>query len=391
VKITFRWYGENDRITLGKIRQIPVVTGVVTALYDTPVGGVWPEESIARLTGVCRENGLECEVVESLPVHEDIKLGLPSAAGYIENYKENIRRLGKYGVKCVCYNFMPVFDWLRSDLNYALSDGSSALSYKRKDILRLNPDRSKLSLPGWDESYTRDGLRALLARYENVDGERLWDNLGAFLSEIIPVAEASGVKMAIHPDDPPWSVFGLPRIITGAESVRRLLRLAPGEANGITFCTGSFGATGANGLLSRRENVKRRNGSRGGAITDGLKEIADAAKGRVHFLHLRNIEITGEHDFHETAHPSECGGIDMYAVLKKLLDDGFDGYVRPDHGRMIWGENGRPGYGLFDRALGACYIAGLYEAYVKERAADAGKKRDKFGVRRNVNKLINNV
>ncbi|MDR2091196.1 MAG: mannonate dehydratase [Clostridiales bacterium] len=341
MKITFRWYGENDGVTLDQIRQIPVVSGVVAALYDVPAGEVWSEKSIEKTAALCREKGLGFEVVESVPVREDIKLGLPSAKGYIENYKENIRRLAKYGIKCICYNFMPVFDWLRSDLNARKADGSTALSYRHSEVLRLDPLTSDLSLPGWDASYPRGELKDLLTRYSTVSEERLWDNLETFLKEIIPVASECGVKMAIHPDDPPWGIFGLPRIITGAESVKRLLRITDDPVNGITFCVGSFGAAKENNLF----------------------EIAEAAKGRIHFAHFRNVKRSGERDFEETAHPSECGDIDMFGLLKKLLDDGFSGYIRPDHGRMIWGEKGRPGYGLFDRALGACYIAGMYEAW----------------------------
>jgi mannonate dehydratase len=345
MKITFRWYGENDGVTLEQIRQIPVVSGVVSALYDVPAGGVWREESIKKTAALCREKGLEFEVVESVPVHEDIKLGLPSAKGYIDNYKENIRRLAKCGIKCICYNFMPVFDWLRSDLNAKKTDGSTALLYRHSDVLRLNPLTSDLSLPGWDACYSGDGLRELLARYADVGEERLWENLERFLKEIIPVASDCGVKMAIHPDDPPWGIFGLPRIVTGEKSVGRLLSLVDCEANGITFCVGSFGAAKENDLFG----------------------IAEAAKGRIHFAHFRNVKRSGERDVEETALPSECGDIDMFGLLKKLLDDGFSGYIRPDHGRMIWGETGRPGYGLFDRALGACYIGGMYEAWKKTR------------------------
>ncbi len=345
MKITFRWYGESDRITLNQIRQIPCVSGVVSAIYDTPVGSVWSEESIARLVGQCNAAGLECEVIESVPVHEDIKLGLPSAKRYIDAYCDNIRRLAKHGVKCICYNFMPVFDWLRSDLETPLPDGSNALTYRHRTVLEMDPATSELSLPGWDESYTKEGLKALLKQYESVDEEKLWGNLQRFLEAVIPVAEAEGVKMGIHPDDPPWGIFGLPRIITGADNIKRFLSLVDSPANGITLCTGSLGVA--------REN--------------DLSEIAEIAKGRIPFVHMRNIKITGERDFEETAHPSCYGNVDMYAVLKKLLDDGFDGYVRPDHGRMIWGEKGRYGYGLYDRALGATYLAGLYEGIVKSK------------------------
>ncbi len=344
MKITFRWYGKQDSIPLDYIKQIPVVSGVVSAIYDTPVGSVWSEQSISELVENCKEKGLECEVIESVPVHEDIKLGLPTARAYIENYKENLRRLAKYGVKCVCYNFMPVFDWLRSNLERHSSDGSNSLSYVHEEVLKMNPLTSELSLPGWDSSYSREELLGILKQYESVDAEKLWENLEVFLKEVIPVAEEVGIKMAIHPDDPPWPIFGLPRIITNLENLKRFLNLVDSPSNGITLCTGSLGAEKQNDLI----------------------EIAKMAKGKIPFAHIRNIRVDGK-DFYETAHPTECGSLDIYGVLKQLLDDGFDGYVRPDHGRMIWGETGRYGYGLFDRALGACYIAGLEEAIIKQK------------------------
>lgn len=345
MKITFRWYGDNDKIPLDYIKQIPVVSGVVSAVYDTPVGNVWSEESIAHIVGAAHAHDLECEVVESVPVHEDIKLGLPSAAKYIENYKENIRRLGKYGVKCICYNFMPVFDWLRSNLERQADDNSNSLSYVHDNVLKMNPLTSELSLPGWDSSYTKEGLKDLLESYARVDEEKLWDNLAVFLREIIPVAEEAGIKMAIHPDDPPWPIFGLPRIITNKENIERFLHIVDSPYNGITLCTGSLGADKNNDLI----------------------EIAKTAKGRIPFAHIRNIKLENDKDFYETAHPTSCGSLNIYGIVRQLIDDGFDGYIRPDHGRMIWGEKGRYGYGLYDRALGACYIGGLVEAITAEK------------------------
>lgn len=343
MKITFRWYGQNDPVTLEKIRQIPVVSGVVSAVYDTPAGNVWSEKSISDMVNSAKNAGLECEVIESVPVHEDIKLGLPSSAKYIENYCENILRLAKYGIKCICYNFMPVFDWLRSELENQNPDGSNSLAYRHERVLKMNPLAGDLSLPGWDESYTKDGLKILLKKYESIDGEKLFENLSVFLKKIIPVAESCGVKMALHPDDPPWGIFGLPRIVTNAENIVRILGICDSPSNGITLCTGSLCASQRNDITA----------------------IIEAAKGRIPFVHMRNIKNSGAYDFTETAHPTACGNIDMYAVMKKLYDTGFDGYIRPDHGRMIWGEKGKYGYGLYDRALGACYIAGLAEAVQK--------------------------
>lgn len=340
MKLTFRWYGDSDPVTLEKIRQIPTMTGIVSAVYDVPAGGVWSEESIAELKAKAETAGLEFEVVESVPVPEDIKLGNDKAPQLIENYCENVRRLGKAGVKVICYNFMPVFDWLRSELTRQNADGSNSLAYDDATVLAMNPLTSELSLPGWDESYTKEGLKDLLNQYKQIDEEVLWQNLKTFLEAVIPVAEESGVKMAIHPDDPPWGLFGLPRIITNEQNLERFLKLVDSPANGLTFCTGSLGAGQGNDLPAM------------------AKKFAD----RIHFVHLRNIRWTGPKDFEETGHPTSCGSLDMYAIVKALYEGGFDGYIRPDHGRMIWGETGRYGYGLYDRALGATYIAGLWEA-----------------------------
>ncbi|HIS98835.1 MAG TPA: mannonate dehydratase [Candidatus Faecaligallichristensenella faecipullorum] len=340
MKMTFRWYGPDDPVTLDKIRQIPGMSGVVSAVYEVPAGEVWPEESIERIRAQAAQNGLEFEVVESVPVHEDIKLGAPGRDRLIANYAENIRRLGKAGVKVICYNFMPVFDWLRSELSHPLPDGSNALAYDNQTVQSMDPLKSELSLPGWDESYTHEGLRALLTQYKSIDEERLWDNFAYFLKAIIPVCEQAGVKMAIHPDDPPWGIFGLPRIITGDESYARMAEICPSIYNGITLCTGSLGADPNNDLAA----------------------LAQKYAERIHFVHARNVKITGERCFEEAPHLSRMGSLNLYEILKALHDAGFDGYIRPDHGRMIWGETGRPGYGLYDRALGAAYINGLWEA-----------------------------
>jgi mannonate dehydratase len=343
MKMTFRWYGENDPVTLDKIRQIPNMSGIVSAIYNVPVGDVWPVERIQELKDEIESKGLTFEVVESVPVHEDIKLGKKSAQKYIDNYCENIRRLGRAGVKVICYNFMPVFDWLRSELARPLSDGSNSLAFDNATVLSLNPLTSDLSLPGWDESYSKAELKELLNNYKEVDEEKLWLNLSEFLRQIIPVAEHSGIKMAIHPDDPPWGIFGLPRIITNEKNLSRFLKIVDSSANGITFCTGSLGADPNN----------------------NLPEMITKFGKRIYFAHVRNVKITGEHCFQETAHPSQCGSLDMYKIVKALYDSGFDGYIRPDHGRMIWGETGRYGYGLYDRALGATYLTGLWEAIEK--------------------------
>lgn len=345
MKMTFRWYGPSDPVTLEKIRQIPGMSGIVSAVYDVKPGGVWSMESIQQIKTAAQANGLEFEVVESVPVPEDIKLGNKKAPALIDAYCENIRRLGQAGVKCVCYNFMPVFDWLRSELEHVQPDGANALAYDEGTVRAMDPAKGDLSLPGWDASYTKEELKSLLAAYAQIDENQLWKNLTAFLEAVIPVAREAGVNMAIHPDDPPWGMFGLPRIITCVENYRRFLNIVPDAHNGLTFCTGSLGANPENDLPAM------------------AAEFCD----RIHFLHLRNIKRTGERQFQEVAHPTDCGSLDMYGIVKALVDHGFDGYVRPDHGRMIWGEKGRYGYGLFDRALGAAYITGLFEAVEKGR------------------------
>ena len=345
MKMTFRWYGANDPVTLEKIAQIPTMTGVVSAVYDVAPGGVWSEESIAAIKNAAKQHNLEFEVVESVPVAEDIKLGNEKAAALIDVYCENVRRLGRAGVKCICYNIMPVFDWLRSELEYANPDGANSLAYDDETVRAMNPLTSELSLPGWDESYSKEQLRDLLKQYESISEEQLWKNLQTFLEAVIPVAEEVGVKMAIHPDDPPWGLFGLPRIITCEKNLERFLKLVDSPANGLTFCTGSLGASQDNDLV----------------------RMAGKFADRIHFLHLRNILWTGDRQFHEVGHPTDCGSLDMYGIVRALVENGFDGYVRPDHGRMIWGEKGRYGYGLYDRALGAAYIAGLFEAVEKDR------------------------
>ena len=343
MKLTFRWYGEDDPVTLEKIAQIPCMTGIVSAVYDVPPGEVWSEESIAKVKSAAAAHELAFEVVESVPVPEDIKLGTGKAPRMIENYCENVRRLAKAGVKCICYNFMPVFDWLRSELEHAQPDGANALAYDDATVRAMDPLKGDLSLPGWDASYTKAELKDLLTAYAALGEEWLWKNLETFLKAVIPVAKEVGVNMAIHPDDPPWSMFGLPRIITDKQNLQRFLDIVPEKNNGITFCTGSLGAD----------------------VQNDLVDMAATFADRIHFLHLRNIRHTGQRQFEEVGHPTACGSVDMFGVAKALTEHGFDGYVRPDHGRMIWGERGRYGYGLYDRALGATYIVGLFEAIEK--------------------------
>ena len=344
MKMTFRWYGEDDPVTLEKIRQIPGVEGIVSAIYDVPVGEVWEYEKIIKLKKTVENSGLELSVIESVPVHEDIKLGRSTRDRYIENYCETLRNLAKAGIDCVCYNFMPVFDWTRSTLAQPLSDGSNSLAYNNETVQKMDPVSGELSLPGWDSSYTKDDMKSLLEAYNSITEEDLWNNLKYFLDRVIKVAEEVKIKMAIHPDDPPWSIFGLPRIITNKENLDRFLKLYDSEYNGITLCSGSLGASCDNDII----------------------DIIHSFPGRIHFAHIRNVKITGDHSFEETAHKTECGSLDIFGIIKAYHDDGFKGYVRPDHGRMIWGETGKPGYGLYDRALGAVYISGIWEALERQ-------------------------
>ena len=345
MKMSFRWYGQDDPVSLKYISQIPNMRSVVSAVYDVKPGQVWPEESIKRVKDDCEKNGLIFDIVESIPVPEDIKLGSANADELIEVYCENIRRCAKYGVKCVTYNFMPVFDWTRTQLDKEAPDGSTSLVMYWEQMQGLDPLVDDIDLPGWDASYTKDEIKELFKKYAEIGEEGLWKNLETFLKKIIPVAEECGVRMAIHPDDPPYPIFGLPRIITNEENLDRFLKIVDSPANSLCLCTGSLGCAKFNDIPKMVRKY--------------------SAMDRIAFMHIRNVLVMDDGSFEESGHLSSCGSIDMYEVVKALVETGFDGYVRPDHGRMIWGETGRPGYGLYDRALGAAYINGLFEACEK--------------------------
>ena len=336
--LSFRWYGKDDPIPLRHIRQIPVIKGIVSALYDVPVGEEWPREKIAALQRAVLDEALELSVIESIPVHEDIKLGLPTRDRYIDNYRRSIRSMGALGIPILCYNFMPVFDWMRSDLSMELPDGSTALSYDHEAISSIDLKDGVLDLPGWATSYTAEALRRptpMLYRPKTCGAP------GVFPKAVVPVAEESG-GMGIHPDDPPWPIFGF-RESSPTMPFERLIGIVDSPSNGITFCTGSLGPNAGMDLVKSIGRFTRR--------------------GRVPFVHARNIRRTGKRSFHETAHCTGSGDVDMYRLMRELADAGFDGALRPDHGRMIW-ERGRLGYGLYDRALGAMYLAGLWEAVI---------------------------
>lgn len=352
MKMTMRWFGTGyDSVTLQQIRQVPGVTGVITTLYGTKPGELWKTEDIRALKAEVEAAGLKIEGIESVNIHDSIKVGSPDREEYIDNYIKTLERLAEADIRLVCYNFMPVFDWTRSDLAKVRPDGSTVLAYDQKIIDQINPDEMLSSmdaksngfvLPGWEpERMAR--IKELFAMYKEVDEEKLFANLKYFLERIIPTCEKHGIKMAIHPDDPAWPVFGLPRIVTGKEKLLRLLKLVDSPANGVTLCTGSLGSNPQN----------------------DIPDIIHALKGRIHFAHVRNLRHNGPGDFEEAAHLSSDGSMDMFQIMKALYDIGFDGPIRPDHGRAIWGEVGMPGYGLYDRAIGASYLNGLWEGIDK--------------------------
>ena len=345
MKLSFRWYGEGDPISLEYIRQIPNMRSIVSAVYDVRPGEVWPEESIKKMKEAVEANGMLFDIVESIPVHENIKLGKGNVDELLEVYCENIRRCAKYGVKCVTYNFMPVFDWTRTQLDKKAPDGSTSLVMYWDQMRGLDPLVDDINLPGWDSSYTKDEVRELITAYGELGAEGLWKNLEKFLKKVIPVAEECGVRMAIHPDDPPYPIFGLPRIITCEENLDRFLAIVDSPANSLCLCTGSLGCAKTNDIVAMVRKY--------------------SAMDRIAFMHIRNVLVMEDGSFEESGHLSSCGSMDMYEVVRALVENGFDGYVRPDHGRNIWGEDGKPGYGLYDRALGATYLYGLFEAVEK--------------------------
>jgi len=323
---------------------------------DIPVGETWPLERILALKEEVNESGLALEVIESVNIHEDIKLGAPAREEYIENYIQTIRNLNKAGVKVICYNFMPVFDWTRSDLAKELPDGSTVMSYNHDIISRIQDPQqfadeiqkstSNFEMPGWEPERLAY-LNELFVKYNGVTQEDLFNNLKYFLEAVIPVCEECDIKMAIHPDDPPWDIFRLPRIANCRKNFDRIIGLVDSVYNGITLCSGSLGSDPDNDI-------------------PGLIRYF-GAKNRIHFAHIRNIKIHAPGKFDESSHLSEDGSFDMYEIMKAYDDIGFNSYARPDHGRMIWGEKGRAGYGLYDRALGIAYLNGLWEAIRKSK------------------------
>lgn len=352
MEMTLRWYGkEFDTVTLQKIRQIPGVSGVITTLYDTKPGEVWSRERIRAMKEEVAAAGLRVSGIESVNVHDAIKTGAKDRDTYIDHYIETLKNLGEEGIRLVCYNFMPVFDWTRTELARVRPDGSTVLAYTQEAVDAIDPDKMFESIagdmngtimPGWEPERMQH-VKELFEMYQGIDNDRLFENLKYFLERIMPVCDQYDINMAIHPDDPAWSVFGLPRIITNKENILHMMEMVDNPHNGVTFCTGSYGT-----------NLK-----------NDLPGMIRALKGRIHFAHIRNLKFNSPTDFEEAAHLSADGSFDMYAILKALYETGFDGPIRPDHGRMIWGEVAMPGYGLYDRALGAAYLNGLWEAIEK--------------------------
>ncbi len=352
MNMTLRWYGTGfDTVTLKQIRQIPGVTGVITTLYDSVPGEAWEAEKIAALKKEVEAAGLRIHGIESVNVSDAIKAGTPERDRHIENYITTLERLGREDIHMVCYNFMPVFDWTRTELARKRPDGSTVLAYTQEAVDRLNPDEmfSSISgdmngtvMPGWEPERMAK-VKELFTLYKGVDNEKLFANLKYFLEAIMPVCNRYDIKMAIHPDDPAWSVFGLPRIIINKKNILRMMKMVDDPHNGVTFCSGSYGTN----------------------LHNNLPDMIRSLKGRIHFAHVRNLKFNSPTDFEEAAHLSSDGSFDMYEIMKALYDIGFDGPIRPDHGRMIWDEVAMPGYGLYDRALGATYLNGLWEAIVK--------------------------
>ena len=354
MEMTLRWFGSKfDTVTLQQIRQIPGVTGVITTLHDKAAGEVWTRDEIRALKDEVEAAGLHISGIESVNIHDTIKTGAPERQQYIENYIKTLENLGEEDIHLVCYNFMPVFDWTRTVLARVRPDGSTVFAYNQEAIDAIDPekmfdiiseDMNGVVMPGWEPERMAK-IKELFEMYKDVDEEALFENLKYFLERIMPVCDKYDINMAIHPDDPAWSVFGLPRIIINKENILRMMKMVDNPHNGVTFCTGSYGTN----------------------LENDLPDMIRCLKGRLHFAHVRNLKFNSPGDFEESAHLSSDGNFDMYEIMKALYDIDFTGPIRPDHGRMIWGEKAMPGYGLYDRAMGATYLNGLWEAIEKSR------------------------
>ena len=352
MKMTLRWFGSKaDTVTLKQIRQIPGVVGVISMLFDKQPGEIWTREEVKALKNEVEASGLQLSGIESVNIHDSIKTGVSQRDEHIENYIKSLTALGEEGVTMICYNFMPVFDWTRSDMAKERPDGSTVLSYDQAAIDKIDPKDIPKSvesmtdghiLPGWEPERMAK-ISELFDMYKDVDEEKLFQNLIYFMKAIGPVCEKYGITMAIHPDDPAWPVFGLPRIVINQENLLRLTSEVDKVYNGVKLCTGSLGSNPKNDIPA----------------------IIRSLKGRIHFAHVRNLKYNAEGSFEEAAHYSSDGSMDIVAIMRAFYDIGFTGPMRPDHGRMIWGEQAMPGYGLYDRALGAQYLLGVWDTLNK--------------------------
>jgi len=380
---TWRWFGPNDRITLADIKQTGA-SGIVSALHQIPVGEIWTSEAIMERKKLIETSGLKWSVIESLPVSEDIKKQIGNYKTHIENYKKTLQNLSYCGIKTICYNFMPVLDWSRTNLSHTNSDGSESLKYeyhkfaafdlyilKRKDafadyrpnIIQKAKDFFQslsfkeidnlkntilLGLPGSLEAYTLQEFQQALDSYADIDKNKLQSHLIYFLNEIVPIAEQENIKLAIHPDDPPWAQLGLPRIVSNYNDLKTIIESVPSPANGITLCTGSLGA---------------------GYDNDLVKMAIDFSE-KIHFAHLRNVTRDENHNFMENN--LFDGNIDILKVTKNLIKesirrkmeyrDDIKIPMRPDHGFQILGDIGQenyPGYGLYGRMKSLAEFRGL--------------------------------